>query len=265
MMWKKGAKYGAVFRISLSQQFAYFYDFLIRTLFLILILFVFSRLWITAYTSGGTALIEGYTVEKMMWYLMVTESIYLAFPALVDRIEKDVKNGEIAYFLNRPISYIGFQYGQYLSEAVFRVAINLCAGSVLIYFLAGGIPIPNLLGFIPLVFLALTLQYVTVMAVCLSSFWVEDIRGFHLVYSRLLMIIGGMMVPLEIFPEWLQHIARILPFQSIIYLPASFFVGAHTEPLATMLIEQGLWLVFFTLILLGIYRLGVKRLNVNGG
>jgi ABC-2 type transport system permease protein len=79
------------------------------------------------------------------------------------------------------------------------------------------------------------------------------------------MIIGGMMVPLEIFPEWLQHIARILPFQSIIYLPASFFVGAHTEPLATMLIDQGLWLLFFTLILMGIYRLGVKRLNVNGG
>lgn len=266
-MWRKADKYIAVLRMTLLQQFAYIYDFLIRTVFLVLILYIFSKLWLTTYEMSETSIIDGYTLQKLMWYLVVTESIYMALPVIVDRIEKEVKNGDIAYILNRPISYVGFQYGQYLGETILRLLINMAVGAVLMILLVGRIEISftNIAGFFVLAIVAVSINYVTVMSVCLSAFWVEDIRGFYLIYSRLLMILGGMMVPLEIFPDWLESIARFLPFQSIISIPASFFVGNNQASIFELLLQQGIWLALFTTVMVGIYRLGVKRLHVNGG
>lgn len=266
-MWKQADKYIAVLRMTLLQQLAYIYDFFIRTIFLILILFIFSKLWLATYEVNGSAIIEGYSLQKMMWYLVITESIYMALPVIVDRIEKEVKNGEIAYFLNRPISYVGFQYGQYLGEAILRMFINIAVGTVLMFVLVGRIEFgfTSFIGFVLLSVLAISLNFVTVMCVCLSSFWVEDIRGFFLIYQRLLMILGGMMVPLEIFPEWLEGLARILPFHTIINIPASYFVGTNQQGFLQLFIQQSIWLTLFTLVLIGVYKLGVRRLHVNGG
>jgi ABC-2 type transport system permease protein len=266
-LFRKSFKHGAVFRISLLHQFAYIYDFILRTLFLIIILFIFSNLWGTTYNVQGNELIEGYTLTTLMWYLVITESLIMGMPALVDRIEREVKNGEIAYFLNRPISYLGYQYGIYMSEALVRVFINIVIGGILIYLMYGGISVSFgiITGFVALVVMALSLQFVTVMIVCLGSFWVEDIRGYHLIYSRLLMILGGMMIPLEIFPDWLEQITKMLPFQSIVYLPATFFVGTQEKSIYELIGVQGMWISVFVVLLAIVFQMGVKKLNVNGG
>jgi ABC-2 type transport system permease protein len=263
----KAAKYFAVLRITLSNQLAYVIDFIVRTLFLLLILYIFTQLWETTFLVTGQKLIEGYTLKMLMWYLVITESIVMAMPRVVDKVEQEVKNGDIAYFLYRPLSYIGYHYCGFISESIIRVSINLAIGGMLIFFLFEGIslhwsifPIAT-----ALLISAFTLHFLITMGISLCSFWIEEVRGYELVYSRLVMILGGMMVPLDIFPNWLEKIARILPFQHIVYVPATHVVGTSFQAFWPALFVQWAWIVVFLVITTFIFYLGVKRLNVNGG
>lgn len=46
----------------------------------------------------------------------------------------------------------------------------------------------------------------------LAAFLVEETNSFELIYQKAVFILGGMLLPLDMFPEWLQRIARLLPF-----------------------------------------------------
>jgi ABC-2 type transport system permease protein len=263
----KIVKYFAVFRITLANHLAYVVDFIMRTLFLLLILFIFTQLWETTYSATEKQIIEGYSLKMLMWYLVITESIIMSMPRVIDKVEQEVKNGDIAYFLNRPLSYIGYHYCGFFSEALIRVMINLIVGGILIFILYEGLAITWFTFFISfaLITSAFTLHFLITMGLSLCAFWIEEVRGYELVYSRLVMILGGMMVPLDIFPDWLEKIARALPFQHIIYVPATHVVGTSSTSFGTALIGQWFWIGVFLMLTISIFYLGVRRLNVNGG
>lgn len=261
------SKYTAVFRITLTNHLAYVMDFLMRTFFLVLILFVFTQLWETTYSVTGKQTIEGYTLVTLLWYLVVTESIILSLPRIIEKVEQEVKNGDIAYYLNRPLHYVGYQYSGYLAQAGLRIAINLCIGGALMGLLYGelALRLDTLLPTFILFLGAFTLQFLVIMCIALLAFWMEEVRGFELIYSRLTMVLGGMMVPLEIFPDWLERIARLLPFPYVVYIPSSYAVGMNTAPFWQLFVGQWLWIGLFLGIVALIYHGGVQKVNVNGG
>ena len=53
------------------------------------------------------------------------------------------------------------------------------------------------------------------------------------------MILGGMLIPLELFPERMQPILRALPFAGIVYGPARMFVHPDLAFLADLAAAPG--------------------------
>jgi ABC-type uncharacterized transport system, permease component len=262
----KPAKYVFIGKITLRNQLAYVIDFVVRSLFLLLILYIFMQLWQTTYTGVGTATIAGYSFKQIMWYLVFTESMVLATPSLSTRIEEEVKSGDVAFKLIRPISFLAFHYVEYMSEVAIRFIINLFLGSIIGLLLVGLPPVGAGLAWLPLLALGgFTINFMLGMLIALSAFWVEETRGLEFVYNKILFTIGGMLMPLELFPETLQHIGRWLPFQAIVYFPARTAVDMHHDEIPGMLAIQWLWAVWIGLVVWLVYRKGVRKLNVNGG
>jgi ABC-2 type transport system permease protein len=79
------------------------------------------------------------------------------------------------------------------------------------------------------------------------------------------MILGGMLIPLELFPEGWQPILKILPFSSMVYGPAHLFVQPDPAFLADLLVRQAAAIVVFALLIAVVYRAAIKRINANGG
>ena len=73
-------KYIAVSRITLLTNLAYFTELLWRTVFMSLIIFIFSQLWAVIYSGTGAQSLGGLTYQQMIWYLVMTEAIVLARP-----------------------------------------------------------------------------------------------------------------------------------------------------------------------------------------
>jgi hypothetical protein len=73
--------------------------------------------------------------------------------------------------------------------------------------------------------LAFVVDFLGYFAIGLCAFWMESTAGLTLIYSRLTMLLGGMLMPMDIFPEGLKRIVQSLPFASIVYGPARLFVA----------------------------------------
>lgn len=262
----KPLKYAAVGRISIRNHLAYVFDFLIRSVFLIIIMYIFMQLWQTTYRGEGTDWIAGYSYRQLIWYILLAEALTMAFPSLSTRIEEEVKSGDVGYKLTRPLSYIGYHYMAYLSEVYVRLAINLSVGFVLGWLALGYVPAgPGFAGFLLLSFGSVTVNFLLNMMLSLCAFWVEETRGLEFVYHKLLFTIGGMLMPLELFPEWLQGICRWLPFQAVLYFPSKAGVRWEDIHIMPMVGMQWAWAVVLALAVGLAYRLGVRKLHLNGG
>lgn len=264
--WSKSVKYVFIGKITLRNQFAYVADFLIRSLFLLLILYIFLQLWQTTFQGEGTETIAGYSFKQIMWYLVVTESMILASPSLCTRVEEEVKSGDIVFKFVRPVNFVVFHYVEYMSEAAIRFIVNAILGTILGLLIIGTPHFGYGLLWLPLIaFCGFTINFLLNMVLALCAFWVEETRGLEFVYNKFLFTIGGMLMPLELFPDALQQVGRWLPFQTIVYLPAQTTVAFEASKLAGAITTQLIWMLVIGVIVFLVYRKGVTKLNVNGG
>jgi len=259
-------KYPAVTRITLKNSFAYVADFFLRTVFLIVILYIFMQLWSATFAGEGGGTIAGYSFSDMVWYLILTEAITLARPSMSAIVEQDVKSGDVAYKLTRPMNYVGYCFAWYNAEVALRFTVNLAVGGALGLLVFG---VPDFgygwLAFPVVAVGAFTVNFLLNMIVALCAFWVEETVGLEFVYNKLLFTVGGMLMPLAMFPGWLQEVCRWLPFQAVLYFPASTVTNFDPSGLLGLLAVQWGWAAALAGVVFWIYGRGVRKLNVNGG
>jgi ABC-2 type transport system permease protein len=130
-------------------------------------------------------------------------------------------------------------------------------------------PIPLSLGGLPpfalALLLAFVLDFLAMFLIGLGAFWMEDTSGLALIYSRVTMILGGMLMPIELFPAQIQPLVRALPFANIVYGPARMFVRPDLTFLSELLIQQGVAIGVLALCVAVMYRAGIQRIHANGG
>lgn len=259
-------KYGAILRITFKNQTAYIWDLVIRSLFLLIILYVFVQLWTVTYKGVGAKVIAGYRFDEIIWYLIFSESIVMALPRTNVTVEDEVKSGGVAYLLSKPMHYLMYHYAGYMGEFIVRFAVNLLMGGTLGMLLFGP---PNFglgwAGFVLATAGGVTVNFMLRMSLSLCAFWVEETQGLAFVYDKLVFTLGGMMLPLELFPDLLRKASQWLPFQTIVYFPVKTAIHFDAGRLAEMVGLQLAWTILLGAMLLGIYRRGVRKLNVNGG
>ena len=259
-------KYWAIFQITLINSLAYPGELIARSLLIVPFMWIFYQLWKVTFQAAGTASINGMTLYSTMWYLMMAETIELSRPALARTISDNVKDGSIAYLLNKPYSFLLYQFSNSLGESLFRAFLNAVIGSVIVWWLVG--PPPGPLGWLfALVALFGTwiLNFCLTCLIGLSAFLVEDVSPYVWIYQKLIFILGGFLIPLDFYPAWLQTIAKALPFSAMIYGPSKLLVAPSPELFSNVILLQWIWIVALSSILTYAYRRGVAYLTVNGG
>lgn len=260
-------KYLAILRVSAANNLAYIVEVIFRALFLIALIFIIGQLWKTTFAQHNSPLLAGFTANDMVWYVAAAEVIATSMPALTRRIDQEVRSGELAYLLGRPCSYILYNYAHYLGERLVRLALNaLIAGMVALVF--AGPPRLTWQGVVawPLaVFLAISIEFACYFAIGLLAFWTENTQPFTFIFSRLALVLGGVLAPIEVFPQPLRSIAQALPFSSILYGPARTLVHFEAASFAGLLVQQVITLVVAGLVLLVLYTFATRRVSINGG
>jgi ABC-2 type transport system permease protein len=259
-------KYWYIFQIQFINSLAYPGELIGRSLMIMPFMWIFYQLWRVTFASTGGDSINGLTLPMTLWYLLLAETIELSRPRLGNSISDAVKDGSVAYILSKPYDFLLYYYASSMGETIFRAVINAILGGAVVWWLVGAPP--DVRGWLPviiLVFGAWTLNFCIAAMIGISAFIVEDISAFQWIYQKLAFILGGLLIPLDFYPGWLQAVARALPFSSMLYGPARLFVEPTLSGFAATLGMQLAWILVLAAALTVFYRRSLHSLTVNGG
>jgi len=257
------AKYGAIAQINLQNSLAYAGELVYRSIFMVVILYIFVQLWRATYHAVGAATIAGLSLRDTLWYLVMTETIILSKMRFASRVSEEVKDGSLAYTISRPYNYLLYHWAYGLGDTLLKLVINFAAGALVVTALVGPMPF-NPVNTLPLL-VSIALDFCIEGLIGLSAFITEDVSSVQLIYSKFLFILGGMLIPLDFFPAWLKNGALVLPFNYVIYAPARLFVSFDLARWLNVIAMQAAWIGVFALALWALFRVGLRHVSINGG
>ncbi len=261
-------KYLYVMKTTFNDSIQYASSYLFRFLGFAITLSILASLWAFIY-SDTSGIINGYSYNQMIWYLLLAEMITYGSGSKVatDEIRDCIKSGNIAYQVNKPYHYIIYTVFKYIADTFIRFTLFMIVAIILGLVIVGPIPgfsVAALLSGIVIFTLAVIITGITRILISLSSFWVEDSKPFQMVYNKFILIFG-VFFPIEMFPNILQKILRYTPIYSVSYGPAKLIIDFSFGLFKDILISQIIMIIVISLIIGIVYRRGVKKLNVNGG
>jgi ABC-2 type transport system permease protein len=261
------ARYLFVIRTAARQQWVYRSEMLARAVQMVLFMAVFMALWTTAYGISGKADLQGYTLAEMVWYLAMTETIALSSSRIFVEISQAVKAGDLAYTLARPLSYPFFQVANSLGGSAPRVLLNLLTASAVVVLGTGQVAgsLSGLAGFVVVAALALLLDALIAVLIGLAAFWLEEVNPIYWIYSKLLFTVGGLFLPLELFPEQLRQAVGWLPFRFITYAPARTFTKFEPASMLQTVAGQMAYIVLMAGVVMLVWQRAQRRMVVHGG
>ena len=254
-----------------------------RAIQMVLFMGVFMALWMAAFDISGRAEVGGYRLAEMVWYLAMTETITLSGSRVFVEISEAVKAGDLAYTLARPLSYPVYQVANSLGNSAPRFLLNLAVAAVVVGLGMRQMPVlspstmlginsaegagslPGLLAFLGMAALALLLDALIAVLIGLLAFWIEEVMPVFWIYQKLLFTVGGLFLPLEMFPDWLRRAAEWLPFQFIAYAPARAFVAFESGFVLRAVSGQVAYIAVLGALMALVWRRAQRRMVMHGG
>jgi ABC-2 type transport system permease protein len=230
----------------------------------VLILAIFWAFW------RATPLAElgrpDFTPERLIWYLAITEWIVFATGMPYREIEEDIRSGALASRLSRPIGYAAACLAQWCGGAAFRLLAFAVIGFGAALGFSGTVPLAPaiLLGLLLSAVLAVAILHLCHLMIGLATTWTGSAAPLHWISQKGLFVLGGLIIPLTLYPTPFRGIAEVSPFAAMLSAPASLALDSSPEHTATVLTLQTAWLVVLAALAWLVDRAAIGRFVARG-
>jgi ABC-2 type transport system permease protein len=257
------AKYAAFARISAAQASRERGELYGRVVFFAVILGVFSSLWRAVAEAGMPIAAEP---RALVWYLAATEWIVLSAPPIHLEIQEAIRRGDVVYSLGRPASYVIAEFAAGLGLLAVRAPVLGLTAFFCAYTFTGWIPPVSALAIVvPFGLTAAALLTALHLWIGLLAFWLQDVAPVYWLWQKLMFVLGGLMLPLELYPGFLQRAAVFTPFPALLAQPASLVLQNGIVAPEAIACNLALWSGVTAAALYWTFRRAAAGLTVNGG
>ncbi|MEM3883604.1 MAG: ABC-2 family transporter protein [Methanothrix sp.] len=254
------SKYFSVFKVFLKNAIAYRAEIALDATFYMLSALVMVIVWIAVYHFSDLTSISGVTISSMTVYLFAIGSIgFISWPGIANVLESDMRSGEIASSLIRPIKY---PYEAFIRELTWKIIYSL-AGTlpifIIIYVIAGLhlTAMQVLMLIIEIVLAYLMINFIGFIIGSLAIY-ITDIYGILNGITWMFSLLGGGIMPLLLYPKLIYGILMLTPFPFLYFVPGGTFTGIiPAAQLPGLVAEEAVW----ALVLLGIAIVVWKRVS----
>lgn len=263
-------KYLSIYKTSFKQESKTIADSITAVVSFAVIVFILKQLWDFIYGGkGGGTLINGYTVQMMIWYMIMAEVLLYAVNArgTTKSFARDIQSGRIAYQLNKPYNYYTYQIFSQMAVIIWKLVFLVPAGILMGLLLLGPIPNFSVAYVVPLIITLLLAVFLTCIiygTVGLLSFWIEEATPFTWIIQKFQMMFG-LFFPPEFFPTWIQGFISYSPVYAMISGPCKLMASFSWDLFLKVSISQVSYIILFMAIGILLYKIGTKKVNVHGG
>ena len=229
-------------------------------------IYLLKMVWTALYARNAApselslqAIITYSTVALLMGIVMDIDQTR----ALHDKLH----DGSIATDFMKPIVVPLYFFADGSGEVLFHAVLLIPSLLIAVLLVHIVVPGPLALGAF---FLSFGLGYLVGLFInfilnC-TAFWTLEIHAVQLIVTWLTDLLGGELIPLALFPAFLQPFAYALPFAAMFSTPLLIFVGQippqrYAEAIGT----QALWVVVLAAVSGVMWRAGARRVVVQGG
>jgi ABC-2 type transport system permease protein len=232
----------------------------------------------TFYGASSVAAAAPITLSQTITYTWLSQGLLMLLPWMGDpEVGAAVRTGAVTYDRLRPVDAYAFWF----VRSAGWIAARLLPRAVLM-FLFTGVVLPAfgliewswrpptdltaLLGFVASTLLALLLSSAMMMLINIITLVALTDRGANAISLPLVVALSGSLLPLALFPDWLQTVLLVQPFAGLMDIPLRIYMGN----LVGVGVIAGLGLQLFwivAVIALGRFAMAraLRRLEVQGG
>lgn len=262
-------KYLAITRNALLSQMAHRGEFFFTSGTNLIFILLIYYIWQSIYSATPSSL-NGMTFNDTFVYLSLASSLFIIFMTWTEWFTSNlIITGDIIKHLVRPLNFQLFQLSYSLGVVTFKLITISIPTFILIFFIfqteiAIG---ANLLFFIPSAILAFLISFHLDYMVGLTAFYTESIWGISVTKEAVVLLLSGALIPIPFFPESMQKILMVLPFQSMYNTPLSILIsdGTSIEEYLIKLLIQCFWVTIFFFGSMFYFSRAVRVLTVAGG
>ncbi|MBV8172661.1 MAG: ABC-2 family transporter protein [Candidatus Eremiobacteraeota bacterium] len=234
--------------------------------------YLYYALWSALYANNGPQ--QSFSFKDIITYSVLALLVGLIYN--VDGpyvVREKIREGNIAIDLMRPISVPLYVFADTVGQAGFAlvqiaVALPIAIGLLALTGTHVSAPASPLiaLAFLVSVALGFLVNFFLDLLMATITFWTMEIFGFQLMVQFITSLLAGAVVPLQFFPSAVTAIAQASPFAAIYNAPLSIYLGKYQGPeLLSTLALQAVWVVVFAIGALALWRVGERRVVVQGG
>ena len=262
--------YLTMVRLSLADAIQYRVESAIYFLYEMVPPIMMAFVWLAVYEDQGT--VAGYALGEMLAYtvgvmvLRGTVTIHVEWA-----LDHEIRQGLLSTQLIRPYNYWGFLFADAVAWRAVRLTFAVPALLGCLYWLGPSLegvtfPIERLPALAVTVALAFVLCFFLKLCVGFIGFWTNEIMGITTLYEVIASVLGGILIPIALLPDWLQTVARLLPIQAIYGVPLAVLLGKGegADPLPGILLQLG-WIVVLWALAMVLWRAGLRQYESVGG
>jgi ABC-2 type transport system permease protein len=232
-----------------------------------IIVLINISIWRALY--GNNTTINGVSFMMMVTNLIIGIGISNVFNINEFFVSAKIRTGAITVDLLRPMSFQGYVLAYNLGMIFYKIVVEFFPTLILCFFIFGLLPPISFIAFLfflislSLGFLVLyNLSYILSMI----SFWYFNIWSFVTIKNALIVILSGIYLPYWFMPDWLRNIVGFTPFEALYAIPMGLYFGRIDISSAALLMgKQVLWIALLWSVGQALWKIGCKRLVIQGG
>jgi ABC-2 type transport system permease protein len=189
--------------------------------------------------------------------------------SLESRAGLRIMRGFVSVDLSKPMGFMPWHLAQALGDLMGNALLALPIAAAAIAALGHGLAPPSvsaaLLGFGSLL-LGFLVNFSMGFLIIQAFFVTDSYYGVAFTRTALHGAFSGLSAPLALFPEPLRSIAACLPFRHVIETPARVWLGQVQGLEALRFLSlQALWIVVLLPLGCGVFRVALRRVQIQGG
>ena len=224
--------FASVVSVETRKLMSYRADFWIHTVvaFSAELLIAYS-LWQAVFAATGRQRIGGFTFGGMVFYYVAAILVGRLVRGQERQISsaQDIYDGSLSRYLVYPAPYLGMKYAEHLGAllpALLQVLLfGVAAALVLPAPPDTTVSIGSLAMAAVSVALANLLWFLIRYPIQAVAFWADNVWTLNVMVRFASEMLGGLLLPLSLFPEPLQKILLLSPFPYLFYCPVMTLLG----------------------------------------